>query len=240
LSGKLIWLNLMLAGILAYGVVMVRNHWQSEKLRETATLGRKVPAAAAPPITPTPPPPALLPSGYVQIPGKLLFDRSRNSEVIVETPPPAPVTPPPPVPPLPAYHGQMNIGEPIVILSVNATAPGQPVKRGEQIGPFKLVDFNTAEIALEWNGQVIHKTVDDIMQAPAAAEEAAPQRTSAPPPPPSAIIQKPVTGPGKETGTGIKTCVEGDPSPEGAVVDNYRKVLKKLPFGSSCYWEPVN
>ena len=48
----------------------------------------------------------------------MLFDRSRNSTVVVEVPPPPP---PKPMPPLPAYHGMMNLGDgPVAVMSVNA------------------------------------------------------------------------------------------------------------------------
>jgi hypothetical protein len=46
-------------------------------------------------------------------------------------------------------------------------------------------------------------------------------------------------GPGSDTQFGIKTCQPNDSTPEGAVVDGYRKTSKATPFGSSCFWEPV-
>jgi hypothetical protein len=51
-----------------------------------------------------------------------------------------------------------------------------------------------------------------------------------PPPPP---------GPGELTHFGIRLCNPGDTSPEGSVVDGFRKVSSPTPFGSSCLWEPV-
>ncbi len=87
--------------------------------------------------------------------------------MVVEVPPPPP---PKPMPPLPVYHGMMNIGDgPAAILSVNATSPQMEIHPGETIGPFKLVDVNTQEIALEWDGKVIRKTVDEILDRSDAA-----------------------------------------------------------------------
>jgi hypothetical protein len=45
--------------------------------------------------------------------------------------------------------------------------------------------------------------------------------------------------PGEKTGQGIKTCVPNDNTPDGTVVDGYRKVSHPTPFGPACMWEPV-
>ncbi len=111
---------------------------------------------------------------------KDLFDRSRNPDVPVEVVPPPPK---PPVPPLPVYHGAMNLGDgPEAILSVNPGAPQQATRPGEMIGPFKLIDITRQDLTLEWNGELIRKSVDELANhAAAPAQEAASTgRTDAP------------------------------------------------------------
>lgn len=43
--------------------------------------------------------------------------------------------------------------------------------------------------------------------------------------------------PGADVGQGYRSCVPGDNSPSGTIVDGYRKVMTKSPFGVSCGWE---
>jgi hypothetical protein len=45
--------------------------------------------------------------------------------------------------------------------------------------------------------------------------------------------------PGKDVGGGIHTCVAGDTSPPGTVVDGLKKLVNTTPFGVTCRWEPV-
>ena len=92
---------------------------------------------------------------------------------------------PKPMPPLPVLHGVMYLGEsPTAILSGGKASPQQVgVRPGETFGDFKLVDVSNDEIALEWDGQVINKKVDEMMvqSAPATVEDSRPAaRTAAP------------------------------------------------------------
>jgi hypothetical protein len=195
---------------------------------------------APPPLAPLAPPGALLPTTYVKVATADLFDPSRNPDVPVE-PPPAP-PPPPPMPPLPVCHGVMDVGEgPLAVLSVNKNAPHQALSPGDRIGQFKLLSVNTEEIALEWNGQVIHKSVDELSDhsGPPSGGGGDPVALHAPPPPAAATEQPSAKGPGTDTQMGIKTCQPNDSTPEGTVVDGYRKTSRATPFGSACYWEPV-
>jgi hypothetical protein len=180
----------------------------------------------------------VLSAGYSEIAQKLLFDRSRNSTVVVEVAPPPP---PKPVPPLPIYHGMMNIGDgPAAILSVNASAPQMEIHPGEMIGPFKLVDVNTQEIALEWDGKIIRKTVDEILDR-TTRQVVADTNTPGPaaPPPPVVQVVKAPLGPGEDTGRGYKVCIPNDSTPDGSIVDGYRKVSIATPFGNACRWDPA-
>jgi len=242
LNRKLLILNLALAAAAIYAGVRVRGEYRAARARVASTLNRSVKPAASPQFTPLPAPGPVLAAGYADIAQKMLFDKSRNS--VVELPPPPPPPPPKPVPPMPLYHGQMSLpGESVVvILSAGSNAAHQAYHVGDEVGPFKLVDANRQELAFEWDGQVIRKSVDELLDHGAASSQAAAapmvERTAAPPPPPAAKTQ---VGPGADTGNekGEKYCDPNDSYPEGAVVDGYRKVMAKTPFGISCYWTPV-
>ena len=236
---KLVVLNLGLAAFLAYAGFALRQEWLAEKAREAAELNKAVKPGPPPPWTPLAVAPAVAPAGYASIAEQTLFDRSRNPNVVIETPPPPP---PKPMPPLPLYHGQMNIGTgPMASLSEKPNSAGVFLHPGETIGPFKLVDVNSNEITLEWEGKTIHKNVDELLDrsAPqqASASAAPPQQAAAPPPPPAAA--KSATGPGADTGAGFKRCEANDSTPPGTVVDGYRKVVSPTPFGEACRWDPV-
>jgi hypothetical protein len=182
----------------------------------------------------------VLPSGYADIAKKMLFDRSRDSTVVIETPPPPP---PKPMPPLPVYHGMMNIGTdgPTAILSANASAAHQAVHPGEVIGAFKLVEVDPDGLTLEWEGKQIRKNIDELSVragGPSAAEAAAESRTAPAPvaTPPAAPAK---SGPGEDTGRGFRICAINDGVAEGGVVDGFRKVVYSTPFGQSCRYEPA-
>jgi mannose-6-phosphate isomerase-like protein (cupin superfamily) len=44
---------------------------------------------------------------------------------------------------------------------------------------------------------------------------------------------------GIDVGEGYRSCVPGDNSPSGTIVDGYRKVSNSSPFGVSCGWERI-
>jgi hypothetical protein len=240
LKHKLAALNLGLAAFLAYAGFALRQEWLAGKAREAAELNKAVKPGPPPPWTPLAVAPAVAPAGYAAIAEQTLFDRSRNPNVVIETPPPPP---PKPMPPLPLYHGQMNIGTgPMAILSATANSAHQGLHPGETIGPFKLVDVNSDDITLEWEGKTIRKSVDELLDRGAAPQQApAPAgRTEQPAaPPPPAAAPKSAIGPGADTGAGFKRCEANDSTPPGTVVDGYRKVISPTPFGEACRWDPV-
>jgi hypothetical protein len=132
----------------------------------------------------------------------------------------------------------MNLGDgPVAVMSVNATAPHQEVHKGDMIGPFKLVDFNSEEIALEWDGKVIHKLVDEMSDHTPREAAQTTQASSAPPPAVPAVSAP--LGPGADTGRGFKVCLPNDSTPTGTVVDGYRKTSALTLFGQQCRWEPA-
>jgi len=232
----LIALNLVLAAAVAWAGWQLHNEWMAAKARQAALGKAHAAAPAPPPMTPLAAPGALLPTTYKRVATEDLFDPSRNSDVPVE-PPPAP-PPPPPMPPLPLCHGVMDVGEgPLAVLSVNKDSPHEALSPGDTIGQFKLLSVNTQEITLEWNGQVIHKSVEELLDRSGAAPAAAPANVVAAPPPPPAVTSS--KGPGEATQFGIKTCQPNDSTPEGTVVDGYRKTSRQTPFGNSCFWEPA-
>ena len=231
-----ILLNLALAGTLVWAAVATRDAWRGSKAHQAATLGQRAAAPPVPPWQPLPNPPAVLPATYKDVAQKDLLDRSRDPTVPVDPPPLPP--PPPPVPPLPVYHGYMNLGSgPIAILSLTKGSAHEAVRPGDKIGEFTLRSVNTAEIELEWKDQVIRKPVDALEDHAVLAVPVMAERTEAPPP--AAPTPPPPPGPGALGHFGVKACNTGDTSPVGAVVDGYRKVSRATPFGSSCFWEPV-
>ena len=238
MNRKLLTLDVVLAAVAVYAGFQFHSQWLAAKARQAAIVNRKPNPLPPPQFTPLATAPPVLSAGYAEIAQKLLFDRSRNSTVVVDVPPPPP---PKPMPPLPVYHGMMNIGDgPAAILSVNATSAQMEIHPGEMIGLFKLVDVTTQDIALEWDGKIIRKTVDEILdrttrQVLADANAQAPAEA---PPPAIAVIKSPL-GPGEDTGRGYKVCIPNDSTPDESVVDGYRKVSIKTPFGSACRWDPV-
>ena len=237
MSRKLLLLDAALVTVIIFAAVQLRAQYRAEKAREAAKLNQPVKALPTPKPTPQPSDPPVMAASYASVAQNLLFDRSRNPNVVVEiAPPPAPK----PVPPLPIYHGMMQIGSggPTAFLSINKDSPHKAIHPGEQIGQFKLIDVNSVEMTLEWEGQTIRKRVDELaaMAAPPAEPEpapaAAPAAQAAPPPPPKA-------GPGDSTAFGFKDCKVNDGVAENSVVDGYKKVMHQTPFGPSCTYEPA-
>jgi hypothetical protein len=239
LRKKLLALNLALASLTGYAGFEWRQAWLAAKAREAATLHKKLKPPPPPVVTVPPPVPPVIASGYADIVEKTLFDRSRNPTVVVELPPPPQR---PPMPPLPAFHGTLNLGDrdgPIAILSLGA-GPEQAVHPGEPIGQFKLLDVNTEEITFEWDGKAVRKKLNELASASPAPQPAAPVRAegvASPAPAPAALAK--TSGPGVDMGGGFKACVPDDPTTPGTIVDGARKVVLPTPFGVMCRWEPV-
>jgi hypothetical protein len=239
LKRKIVILNVILAAVAVFAGLQLRNEWLAAKAREAATLpGRAVKPAAVPPYSALPGTDPVLAAGYSMIPQKFLFDPSRNSTV-VEIVPVIPPPPPRPMPALPRFHGEMNLGGIMAVLSETPNSPQRFMKPGETIGEFKLVDVNTQELVFEWDGQTIHKGLNELTDRGAASSDsrsaAAPTGTA---PAPAPVVKTP-TGPGDATPQGYKTCNPNDSTPDGTVVDGFRKVSMATPFGAACRWDPV-
>ncbi|SPE26719.1 conserved exported hypothetical protein [Candidatus Sulfopaludibacter sp. SbA6] len=234
MNRKLWVLNVVLVAIAVYAGFQLRKEWQAAKAREAATLRVPMKVLAAPKYAPLLPDAPVVASGYVDVAQKFLFDKSRNPTVVVDVPPPPP---PKPVPALPVYHGLMNLGGGLMaMLSVSKDAPQQAIHPGEAIGQFKLVDVNSEEMTLEWEGLTIHKRVDDLTAGPAPVEAAAAPAAPAGPTAPPAPVK---SGPGEMTQFGFKICAVNDGNAEGSVMEGYKKVMHATPFGQSCTWDPV-
>jgi hypothetical protein len=239
MNRKLVLLNVVLAAVVVYGGVQLRDAYKAEKAREAALKAKRIATLPAPTFTPLPKDAPVLPSGYNYVAQKNLFHPSRDPNVPVEVPPPPP--PPPPMPDLPKYHGQMNLGDgPMALLVEKSGMAEKAVKPGDSIGQFKLVDVNTNEITFAWNfnGEIARRSLRELAdnsQAAAPAQENRPAAAAAAPPPP---VQAQY-GPGEITNFGFKTCVPNDTTPEGTVSGGFRKVVTTTPFGKSCRWDPV-
>jgi hypothetical protein len=231
-------LNAVLAIVVVYGSVQFRNEYKAAKAREAALRRARISPAPAPPFTPLPNDPPVLPSGYKDVAMRFLFHPSRNPDVPVELPPPPP--PPPPMPELPRVHGQMNLGDgPTALLVEKPGMPEKAIKPGESIGQFKLVDVTTSEITFAWNfnGELARRSLRELADTtgPAAADSrAAPAAGPAAPPAPKTAL-----GPGGLTGFGTKECQSNDNTPDGTVVGGFQKRSITTPFGKSCVWDPV-
>ncbi len=239
MNRKLLLLDIVLVAAVVYMGYQFRNGMRASKSHEAATLIGK-PKPLAPPIfTPLPPEPPVMPSGYVNIADKMLWDRSRNSAVVIDPPPPPP--PPPPMPALPVYHGMMTLGSSGLTAFFSLTADGQHhgIHIGETIGQFKLLSVTSDEITLDWNGQEVKRTVAELMgHGVAPAVQVSQERTDTTPA--VAAAPPPVkAGPGDMTAFGNKTCSMNDGNAPGAVVEGFKKVLNTNPFGTNCSWEPV-
>jgi hypothetical protein len=186
------------------------------------------------PLPVIPPQPPVLATSYNNVAQKLLLHPSRNPDIAVDPPPPPP--PPEPMPPLPKYHGSMNLdGVATAILSAGGKNY-QEIKPGEMIGQFKLINVNTKDITFEWKDQQVRKSVDDLLDHTIVDNGNSATNAAAPPPP----AVKSQVGPVGETSVfGKRACDPNDSYPEGAVVDGWRKASSTSPFGKACFWEPA-
>jgi hypothetical protein len=236
LRRKLILMNLALIAVIALAGWRLRTEWLEARAREDAVLQKRIKPVAAPKVSPLPKVEPVKPAGYIDIAQKMLFSKDRNPTVVVEAPAPPP---PKPMPPLPIFHGVYDLGEGVTaVMSEKPAAPHRDYRPGDQVGDFKLVSVDTQQIVLEWDGKKIVKQVQELVATAAAAQPAAANQGSAAAPPPKVPVHADAA-PGPDLGRGVSACQRGDDSPEGTVANGMRKVIKKTPFGGSCYWEPL-
>lgn len=250
MTRKLIFLNLVLLALAGWLFWMLRLKWIELHQHEhtVLALSPQVRKRLMPP-SPIPMSKPVMATDYNDVAQKTLFARDRNPNVIIEVKPPPPLPPPPVMPELPAYYGSMTIGDPVVMLKL----PKGVQKRyhvGEKVGAFKLVSFDRDKVVFDWDGKMVERKPEELKE-----KEAAPQEAAANPPPPIAAV---AAGPnvthlgsaseapkvseklGKDAGGGVRTCVAGDTTPVGTIVDGYKKKILSNMFGQTCLWEQVN
>jgi len=176
-------LNLALLALAGALVWTLRTNWIQAKARERVVLQRKVAAKAVLAPPPLPAVKAVAPADYIDVAGKMLFSKDRNPTVVVEPPKPPPE---PVMPALPNYHGQMAIGEPVILLSMSANAVQRSYHAGDQVGDFKLVSFDENRVDFEWKGKKVERKLEELKPKETtgaagaqAAKAAAPASTSA-------------------------------------------------------------
>lgn len=236
-------LNLVLVALL--GAVI----WRAKQLQDDArqhhqmVLLQEVQLRKALPPPPIPMVAAVTPMTYVAVAQNMLFSRDRNPTVILKPPPPPP--PPTPTPDLPVASGAMTFnGETSVFLTAKPGAAQKVYRAGDTIGPFKLVSVNSSDIVFEWDGKRIEKKLAELKPKEGAVLQT--YAAGAPPLPTSPTISviggsssSERTAPGADTGVGFRACQTGDNSPNGTVVNGYKKVVAASMMGQSCHWEAV-
>jgi hypothetical protein len=231
---KLILLNVLLAGLLVWAGIQWRNQYLAAKARQLKMRNAKVNPVQPSPLPVIPPQAPVLATSYNNVAQKLLLHPSRNPDIAIDPPPPPP--PPEPMPPLPKYHGSMNLdGVATAILSAGGKNY-QEIKPGEMIGQFKLVDVNTKDITFEWKDQQVRKSVDDLLDHTIVdnGNSATNAAGAAAPPPPAVKSQLGPVGDTNQFGT--RSCDPNDSYAEGSVVDGWRKTSSTSPFGKACLW----
>lgn len=242
-------LNVALVALLALLISQVRREWLNAKSRESALLGKVIKPASAPPLVPYVKPSPLMASNYASVAQMNLFAQDRNSNVILDPPPPVVVKP---VPPFPVARGVMlwEGVPPTVVLSDKAGGLQKGYHPGDMIGDWKVDSIDNQFVVFEWDGQKFRKRLDELLDktaltsegptaAVAQASSAATNLTPASPTVHTLSSSGRAEGPGMDIGSGIKGCVAGDTSPAGTVSGGMRKVVTSTPFGSACHWESV-
>jgi hypothetical protein len=240
LMRRLIVLDVALVAVLALlGMELHRERLRAQT-REQALLHASAKPNPAGPLAPLPKVQPLTATSYADVAAKNLFSKDRNPNVILD-----PVIPPPekPAPPFPVARGVMLWGgvPPTIVLSDKAGGQQRGYHPGEKIGEWKIASIDNSYVVFEWNGKQFKKRIDELLDRTplTMAEAPAPAGPAGPPKPAQSLAANATTGPGIDTGAGLKGCVAGDKSPAGAVVDGYKKVVSATPFGSSCQWEQV-
>jgi len=263
MNRKIVALNLILVALLAWGGTQLRKRWQDARQHEAEVLAKApAPVSIVPPASPAPVAPAPA-TEYIDVAQRTLFsaDRNPNIEIPVEAPKPEP-----PVPPMPAYHGQMGFGKPVILLS-DANSPQKGYSVGDVVGEFKVLAFDQEHITLGWNGKELEKELrtltakeeprqartPNVNAAQVAngtgAPKAVPTVAKSAAPPKSANVGQVGSASNSKSGASKndeifgrplganRACVPTDASPPGTVKDGFKKVVTSSLMGE-CYWEP--
>lgn len=242
MRGRLLLINLLLLAACAGAAWRLRVQHEQHERRRAEFLRASVQTPPPPAVALPTPPPQISAASYLPVATKMLFTPDRNPNIVIE------VAQPKPLPPLPHFYGAMNFGDgPRVILAL----PGQRQKTyvaGDKVGDFLLAAIEPSGLVFRWEDREIRKRFDELRDSSGAPDPAQHGQSSA-----SAQMtpQQGVSnvasvstieerkGPGDEAGENYRYCQPGDSTPPGTVVDGYRKVLKRSPFGQQCLWEKV-
>lgn len=231
---------LVAAGLLFW---QLRREWNASHARDLALIHSTLAAARIPGLAPLMNVDPVTAADFAEIATKDLFAPDRNPNVIVDPPPPPPEKP---QPPFPVAHGVMlwDGVPPTIVLSERAGGPQKGYHPGDMIGQWKIVSVDNSYADFEWDGKEFKKRLDELIdrtpiQAAAPAAAAATPPAAAPKPAAQKLSGGSHSGPGEDSGGGIKTCYADDPNPDGAIVDGMKKVVNTTPFGTVCHWEPA-
>ena len=243
---KLIALNLVLLAALGAVIWQARTRWNEAHEKRNSTLNVRVKPAPVPPAIAAPKPETPAAAKYADVATKNLFAKDRNPNVVIDPPK---VEEQKKMPPLPVVFGVLGLPSGTrALMAEKAGAASVPVHAGDKVGEFKIASLDAQNVVFDWNGTQISKKIDELIDrsgpaaaggAPAAAAvPASTTSTTAAPPRPSG---QPVPAtPGADipaaAGQSQKSCVPGDNSPSGTVVDGYRKNVVQTPFGGICTW----
>lgn len=251
MSRRLVFVNLALLALIIAAGWRLFVHANEVELRQNRFLAART-APDRPPVMAAPQSPSpVSAAAYLDIAANHLLSQDRNPNVTVDAPPP-----PKPMPELPRYYGVFQLGgPPRVLLSEKQGAPQKSYQLGETVGEFKLVAVNQAGIIFEWDGKQVGARFEELRAKAEAAPPPTPTRssssnssqpasTSSAPPASnvstvSSVSSTALQKPGETISSTMRYCVPGDNSPEGSVVDGFRKVMRTTPFGKQCYWEKV-
>lgn len=255
---NLILLDVLLAALIAAVSWQLWNGYKDRATKQQAFLTAPAPQAPLPVVSIPPAPGQVSASNYYEIASVLPFSKDRNPTVIVE------VVAPKPVPAFPRYYGMMNWGGgPKVILSPNPGGAQKSYVPGDKIGDFKLVSIAQSGLVFEWEGKQLQAKYEEMRDSAGSSQQAsnsggqtassstasvvnvtAPGSSGGSESPVKqvtssvvSVVGGDVRRPGLDVGGGIRGCQPGDPTPAGAIVDGYRKLVTETPFGKSCRWE---
>lgn len=239
---KLTLVNVGLLALLAVLGWQVRREWVVAHAREEAFRRTRIEQKPGPPFTPLAKVDPLSAVSYAPMVQNNLFSKDRNPQVIIDPPaPPVEI----PVPPFPVARGVMMWPgkPPTVVFSERPGADQRGYRAGDKVGPWTVKSLDSQFVVLEWNGKEFKKRLDELIDrsanmvaevpAPAPVANNAAKTTTDLSSNPTAGKE----GPGLDQGGGFKGCVAGDSTPNGAVVDGWKKFVTETPFGKSCHWE---
>lgn len=229
---------LVAAGLLCW---QLRREWIASHARDLALIHSTLAAARVPGLAPLMKVDPATAADFADVATEDLFVPDRNPNVIVDPPPPPPEKP---QPPFPVAHGVMlwDGVPPTIVLSEKAGGPQKGYHPGDTIGEWKIVSVDKSYADFEWDGKNFKKRLDELIDrtpiatsSPAVAASASPAAAKST----QTLSSSSHSGPGQDSGGGIKACLPDDSSPDGSIVDGMKKVVNTTPFGTVCHWEPA-